>query len=99
LQQDNAPPHKGQTLQYLEKNKIATLHWPAKSPDLNPIEQVWLWMATKLKQVKINTIEELRAKVYSLWEEIPKETILNYVNKVQDKAYWVRNQKGALYPD
>ena len=42
LQWYNAPSHVStKALEFYEKNKIERIEWPAKSPDLNPIENIW----------------------------------------------------------
>ena len=42
FQQDNAPIHNARiTLEFFEENKIVLLKWPASSPDMSPIENMW----------------------------------------------------------
>ena len=51
LQQDNARPHVARhTITVLQRNNIATLDWPAKSPDLSPIEHFWDVLGRKVRR-------------------------------------------------
>ena len=87
LQLDNAPPHQGHTIDLIEKKMIRTLTWPPQSPDLNPVEQIWLWMATKLKGVLFNNIHELEEEVQALWDRIPEDLFWAIFVKFKKKFY------------
>ena len=51
--QDNARIHRANTVkEFLESKGIWTINWPAHSPDLNPIEQVWKALKRKIYEIE-----------------------------------------------
>ena len=75
LQQDNARPHTTDANKaYIEANvpRRKFPAWPANSPDLSPIENMWAWMEGKLhKEYKPNNIEELKECLEQIRQSIP----------------------------
>jgi transposase len=57
--QDNVPYYKS-TFRMNDLNKINILFWPATSPDLNPIENVWNIIDKKLKNYRSTTVNNLQ---------------------------------------
>lgn len=61
FQQDNiihqfTPPS---TRQWVQDNKVTVSDWPAKSPDVNPIESLWHQLKIAASQQHPETEEEL----------------------------------------
>ena len=74
FQQDNASPHTAKITQekFVEMG-IPLLEWPAKSPDLNPIEHIWAWIDRQLARKTFDTIAELKDGLHEAWMKIPAE--------------------------
>ncbi|GFU02686.1 transposable element Tcb1 transposase [Trichonephila clavipes] len=52
FQQDNARPHVTRIVQrFFVDHQIELLLWPARSPDLSPIENMWSMVAQRLTQI------------------------------------------------
>uniref|UniRef100_A0A4W5KKF7 HTH cro/C1-type domain-containing protein n=1 Tax=Hucho hucho TaxID=62062 RepID=A0A4W5KKF7_9TELE len=85
LMQDNARPHvAGVCQQFLREEGIDAMDWPARSPDLNPIEHIWDIMSRSIHQrhVAPQTVQELADALVQVWEEIPQETIHHLIRSM-----------------
>ena len=50
LMHDNARPHVARICrQFLNRNNVNVLPWPAVSPDMNPIEHIWDYLRRKVR--------------------------------------------------
>jgi len=53
FQEDNARPHKSKVaMNFQAENGFLTLTWPAQSPDLNPIENLWAEIKKNIRAYK-----------------------------------------------
>lgn len=96
--QENARPHTARiTADYLKEVGIPTLKWPARSPDLNPIEHLWDELSRRIKR-KINpptTLSELRIALVKTWEEIPQEVVANLIKSMPRRLEEVIRLRGG----
>ncbi|GFV77476.1 transposable element Tcb1 transposase [Trichonephila clavipes] len=77
FQQDNARPHVARIVQkFFVNHQIALLPWPARSPDLPPIENMWFMVALGLTQITppAATPDQLRQRVEAAWSVVPPRT-------------------------
>ncbi|GFX46999.1 transposable element Tcb2 transposase [Trichonephila clavipes] len=75
---DNAPCHCTVAAeQLLESEDIERMDWPARSPDLNPIEHVWEFLGRHLaaRTLPPVTIRELRLALQDEWAAMPQQLI------------------------
>ncbi len=64
FQQDLAPAHTAKsTKSWLNDQMVGVLDWPANSPDLNPIKNLWGIVKRKMRNKRPKNADELKATV------------------------------------
>ncbi len=71
FQQDLAPAHTAKgTKSWFNDHGVTVLDWPANSPDLNPIENLWGIVKRKMRDTRPNNADDLKATVKETWASI-----------------------------
>ena len=89
FQQDNAPIHKSKsTLEWFDQNAIVVMDWPACSPDLNPIENVWGILARRVyaEGKHFGSLQELKLTIIREWEALPQDLLKKLVNSMPKRV-------------
>lgn len=75
--QDGARAHTANaTISYLEKSKVTILKsWPPRSPELNPIENLWSVLQRRVSDMTPTCEEDVRVCVQRAWRSIPQSEI------------------------
>ncbi len=85
-----------QSYQYLVKDHgIPVLNWPANSPDLNPIENLWGIVKRKMRYARPNNAEELKATIRATWALITPEQCHRLIDSMPRRIAAVIQAKGA----
>lgn len=97
LLMDNAPAHTAQvTQQHIASNNINVLpDWPANSPDLNPIENVWGIIKQQVYRHRYNSLAQLKAAVEAAWDAIALHTLQNLMGNMPRRLQRVVARNGG----
>jgi len=89
FQHDNASIHaSAATKSFLSDINVAVLDWPALSPDLNPIENLWGILSRVVYDggKQYESVAELEKAVRAAWDSIPEATLLTLVKSMPDRC-------------
>ncbi|GFT76190.1 transposable element Tcb2 transposase [Trichonephila clavipes] len=76
FQQDNDRPHTARVAQDFVRD-FQTLPWPARSPDLSPVEHVWDQL--KRQMPSCHSVHDLELAVQDLWAHLPQDNISSFL--------------------
>ena len=98
FQQDNAAIHKSKaTMKWLEEQNFELMDWPAKSPDLSPIENLWAILKKRLNtyQTPPNSIHVLWERIEEQWNTITPELCNKLIESMPKRMQMVVQAKGS----
>ena len=99
FQQDNARPHTAKaTKEWFIANEISVIDWPAYSPDLNIIENVWGILTERIYKGrdKFSNLGELKSQILSEWQKLSIDDISNLYKSLPKKLLNVIEKKGCF---
>lgn len=99
FQQDKDPKHTAKRVMRYLKKKFNLIHgdpldWPAQSPDLNPIENLWAQLDFATKDRVCNTEEQLFNVLSEAWHNLPLEYLEGLIESMPRRIEAVLKARG-----
>lgn len=95
--QDGAPCHRAKSVKdFLAENRVRVLDWPASSPDMNPAEKIWAYLASKASEKDPQNREQLEKAITKAWNAMPQAVINRFVRGWHGLCRAVIAKKGMM---
>ena len=96
FQHDNARPHTARhTQNILPIHNVNVLQWPARSPDLSPIEHLWDHLGRQVRERHdVNNIHDLERALQAEWVRIPLQVIRKLICSMRRRCLAVLAANG-----
>ncbi|GFY00329.1 transposable element Tc3 transposase [Trichonephila clavipes] len=101
LMDDNARPHRARIVEeYLEGHGLERMEWPARSPDLNPIEHLWGYLGREVAALNPppRSLHELKQGLLCVWCSLPIPVSDNLINSMGNRCHQCIQVRGGHIP-
>ena len=98
FQHDNAPIHASRaTKEWLKQKNIDIIEWPARSPDLNPIENAWSQLSRQVYKNgrQFRNIEQLKNCIEIEWNNLDQTKIQGLIISMKDRLIEVISKNSS----
>ena len=101
LQDDNTRPHRARVVNtFSQQAGVNRMDWPACSPDLNPIENLWDHLEQRVvrNHPPAQTLQQLLAQLQLEWQAIPQHQLRRLTNSMRRRcAGCIANRGGHTH--
>ena len=98
LQDDNARPHRARVVQnFLQQQQVNRMNWPARLPDLNPIEHLWDVLGRRIRanHPPAHNLDALFGNLEQEWQAIPQNILQTLVRSMRQRCLDCINANGS----
>jgi transposase len=98
FQQDNASIHSShKTRAWMIEQDMKVMTWPARSPDLNPIENLWGHLVRVVYKdgKQYDSVSELHDAVMDAWKKVKEEDYQNLVSSMLNRCIKTLQAEGG----
>ena len=95
---DGAKIHTSkETREWMEETGVIYESWPPRSPDMNPIENAWSWLARAVYSEKpvYKNVKELKKAIFKAWDEMPISFINSLIESMPSRMIKVIQKNGG----
>jgi transposase len=98
--QDNSAVHKSKKSMEVVEEIVGErlISHPAKSPDLNPMEDIWSYLDRKVKAAKVTGIRSLKTVLKREWDALPWTEIRKSVSSMRHRLELCIESGGKRLP-
>lgn len=96
--QDNCPIHRSRSVRewFGQHNNIRVIPWPSRSPDLNPIENLWGIIVQRWDHQNERTPNALEEHCSKIWDSIRGSNLCqNLIDSMRSRMQAVIKQRGG----
>lgn len=84
---DGATCHTSKsTMAWFHSHRWKVTTWPANSPDLNPIENVWGVMKKAVERSKPQNLDDLEVKIKEIWDDLSLEYLKKLISSMPSRV-------------
>jgi transposase len=98
IQEDGAKYHFAPVAaRYKNSQKVRCMPWPAQSPDLSPIENIWKYLKDRIarRRHRIRSIEEMEAALRQEWAKVEPEFLEKLMESMPKRISQMLKNKGG----